>query len=205
MLLQDSGRIPFADTVAFFKAGTTQLHINKADCDRLSDYKKYKNSLIHRATYQYHPVVDTSKIAATRLSPQSYNPKLPPLHLQSYISNLGRYATKTMQWSPACESSYTAQISPGPNSYYLRSSSVGRIPIRLNTTPRHPMFEMQSSADPSPQQYNVLRSQSNIEDYGKLPTRLYITPKTSQTLLSLTPDVGSYNVKDFDYKDKKIQ
>ena len=66
------------------------------------------------------------------------------------------------------------------------------------------MFETQSSADPSPQQYNVLRSQSNIEDYGKLPTRLYITPKTSQTRLSLTPDVGSYNVKDFDYKDKKI-
>ena len=51
MALQDSGRVPFADTVAFFKAGTTQLHINRADCDRLSDYKKYKDSLIHRTTY----------------------------------------------------------------------------------------------------------------------------------------------------------
>ena len=60
MALQDSGRVPFADAVAFFKAGTTQLHINRADCDRLSDYKKYKDSLIPRTTYQYHPVVDTA-------------------------------------------------------------------------------------------------------------------------------------------------
>lgn len=206
MLLSDSGRVPFADTAAFFRAGSTQLHINKADCDRLSDYKKYKDSLIHRATYQYHPVVDSSQVAATRLSPQSYDPKLPPLHLQSYISNLGRYATKAMQWSPACESGYTASISPSPNSYYLRrSDSVGRIPIRLNTTPRHPFFEKQSAADPSPQQYNAPRSLSNIEDYGKLPTRLYITPKNFQIKPSLTPDVGPYDLRDYDYKSRKIQ